>query len=94
MITTSSTDSHLSTGATGYIGGTVFDTIVKAHPEYDVTVLLRNVPAEFEKRYPNVKIVTGDYDSFDIISDAASEADIVVRTTRFALNLRANSKSC
>ena len=80
MLTASSTNSHLSTGATGYIGGTVFDTIVKAHPEYDITVLLRNVPADFEKRYPKVKIVKGDYDSFDIISDAASKANIVVRT--------------
>jgi nucleoside-diphosphate-sugar epimerase len=84
-----STDPHRSTGATGYIGGTVFDTIVNAHPEYDITVLLRNVPADFEQRYPKVKIVKGDYDSFDTISDAASKANIVVRTTRLALNLPA-----
>ena len=67
------------TGTTGYIGGTVLDTIVKKHPEYDITVLLRNVPNTFSERYPKVKIVKGDYDSFDIISKAASEADVVVR---------------
>ncbi|KAK5169040.1 uncharacterized protein LTR77_006349 [Saxophila tyrrhenica] len=66
------------TGGTGYIGGTVLDTIVKTHPEYDVTALLRNVPSNFSTRYPNVHIVKGDYDSTDIISDAASKAEIVV----------------
>jgi hypothetical protein len=30
-----------------------------------------------------VKIVKGDYDSSDIISDAASNADIVVRKKQF-----------
>lgn len=72
-------DFYISTGATGYIGGTVFDTIVNAHPEYEITALLRNVPDGFEKRYPKVTIVKGDYDSFDIISEAASKANIVVR---------------
>ncbi len=57
----------------------MFDTIATAHPEYEISALLRNVPADFEKRYPKVKIVKGDYDSFDIISDAASKANIVVR---------------
>ncbi|KAK3708977.1 hypothetical protein LTR37_011141 [Vermiconidia calcicola] len=66
------------TGGTGYIGGTVLDTIVKQHPDYDVTVLLRNVPDEFNERYPNVHIVKGDYDSTDTISATTSNADIVV----------------
>ena len=69
----------VSTGATGYIGGTVFDTIATAHPEYDISILLRNVPKDFEKRYPKVQIVKGDYDSFDVIAEAASKASIVVR---------------
>jgi nucleoside-diphosphate-sugar epimerase len=54
--------------------------VVKTHPDYQVTALLRNVPADFSKRYPNVTIVKGDYDSTDIISKAASEAEVVVRT--------------
>ncbi|KAI9714874.1 MAG: hypothetical protein M1820_000163 [Bogoriella megaspora] len=65
------------TGTTGYIGGTVLDTVVTSHPEYEVTVLLRNVPSDFSPRYPNVNIVKGDYDSTEIISDAASRADVV-----------------
>lgn len=50
-----------------------------AHPEYDVTVLLRNVPENFETLYPNVKIVKGDYDSVEVLAGAASKADVVVR---------------
>ncbi|KAF2475454.1 NAD(P)-binding protein [Lindgomyces ingoldianus] len=66
------------TGATGYIGGSVLDAIVTSHPEYDITVLLRSVPPSFSSRYPNVKIVKGHYDSFDIIADATSQASVVV----------------
>ncbi|KAF2485559.1 NAD(P)-binding protein [Neohortaea acidophila] len=66
------------TGATGYIGGSVFDTIVTHHPEYEVTVLLRNVPQDFSSRYPKVKIIKGDYDSHDILAAATSNADVVV----------------
>ena len=68
-----------STGTTGYIGGTVLDTIVTKHPEYEITVLLRNVPSDFASRYPKVSIVRGDYDNIDIIADTASNAKIVVR---------------
>ncbi|KAF2249754.1 NAD(P)-binding protein [Trematosphaeria pertusa] len=66
------------TGGTGYIGGSVLHTIVTAHPEYDVTVLLRKVPGAFSSTYPKVKIVQGDYDSFDVLAEEASKADIVV----------------
>lgn len=50
------------------------------HPEYDVTALLRNVPNTFASTYPKVKIIKGDYDSFDILVETASQADVVVRT--------------
>ncbi|KAK5732235.1 hypothetical protein LTR17_010681 [Elasticomyces elasticus] len=66
------------TGGTGYIGGTVLDTIVKQHPEYHVTVLLRNVPEKFSKLYPDVKVVRGDYDSTDLISETAARASVVI----------------
>lgn len=66
------------TGGTGYIGGSVLDTIVTNHPEYDVHALLRNVPPTFQSRYPNVKVVKGDYDSFDILAEEASQANVVV----------------
>ena len=55
-------------------------TLVTAHPDYDITVLLRKTPDGFTSAYPNVKIVKGDYDSAEILSEQASKADIVVRT--------------
>jgi hypothetical protein len=71
-------------GGTGYIGGSVLDALVKQHPEYDITALLRNVPKDFDKLYPNVHIVRGDFDSSDILTEAASKADIVIRKRRIA----------
>ncbi|KAF2238636.1 NAD(P)-binding protein [Viridothelium virens] len=68
------------TGTTGYIGGTVLDTLVAKHPEYEITALLRNVPSNFTSRYPKVNIVKGDYDSAEVISDAASKANVVVHS--------------
>ena len=62
----------------------MLDAIVKQHPEYEVTVLLRNIPDNFNKLYPHVQIVKGDYDSSDVISDAASKANVVVRTYFFS----------
>jgi len=67
------------TGGTGYIGGSVLDAIVRQHPEYDVTVLLRNIPAKFSEKYPNVKIVQGTFDDIELLSDTAAENDIVIR---------------
>ncbi|CAK4032182.1 Hypothetical predicted protein [Lecanosticta acicola] len=66
------------TGGTGYIGGTVLDTLVKKHPEYELSALLRNPPSNFPQLYPSVTVVRGDYDNFDILSEAASKADIVI----------------
>jgi len=57
--------------------------VVSKHPEYEVTALLRNVPDGFASRYPNIHIVKGDYDSADVISNAASQANVVVRKSFF-----------
>ncbi|KIW05054.1 uncharacterized protein PV09_04209 [Verruconis gallopava] len=67
------------TGITGYIGGSVFDAIVKRHPEYDVTAFVRKTPSDFEVKYPDVKLVYGTWDDSEILKKAASEADIVVQ---------------
>ncbi|KAF1941140.1 NAD(P)-binding protein [Clathrospora elynae] len=66
------------TGGTGYIGGSVLHTIATAHPEYDITVLLRKTPEAFKSTYPNIKVIEGDYDGADAIAGAAEMADIVV----------------
>ncbi|KFA75657.1 hypothetical protein S40288_08567, partial [Stachybotrys chartarum IBT 40288] len=80
------------TGATGYIGGSVLDTLVKEHPEYEITILLRNIPPIFHSQYPNVKIVEGDFDDVDLISATAAESDIVVHNgnTKHEAALRAH----
>ncbi|KAL1954277.1 hypothetical protein VTO42DRAFT_1463 [Malbranchea cinnamomea] len=66
------------TGGTGYIGGTILDTLVTRHPEYEITALLRREPEGFRQRYPNIKVVRGDYDSSDLLADCAAAADVVV----------------
>ncbi|KAF2174958.1 NAD(P)-binding protein [Zopfia rhizophila CBS 207.26] len=66
------------TGATGYIGGTVLDTLVRERPDYNITAMFRKVPDEFRQKYPKVKIVTGDYDDFETVANAAANANIVV----------------
>ena len=53
-------------------------TIATSHPEYDITAMLRKVPEVFQSTYPNIKIVQGDYDSVDILTENAAAADIVV----------------
>lgn len=51
-----------------------------AHPEYSITVLLRDPKPSFSEKYPNVKVLKGDFESSELLKDAASKADIVVRT--------------
>lgn len=66
------------TGSTGYIGGSVLNTIATSHPDWPVTALLRRVPSNFSATYPNIDIINGDYDSIDLIASAAEKAFIVV----------------
>ena len=61
---------------------TVLDMLVKQHPEYEITALLRNAPVNFATIYPNVEVVRGDYDGWEVIVHAASEAHVVVRKFR------------
>ncbi|KAF2835764.1 NAD(P)-binding protein [Patellaria atrata CBS 101060] len=68
----------LVTGGTGYIGGSVLNTLATKHPEYEIAALLRRLPEGFASRYPNIKVINGDYDSYDIIAEAAENSDVVV----------------
>ncbi|KAF4459834.1 nucleoside-diphosphate-sugar epimerase [Fusarium albosuccineum] len=67
-----------NTGASGYTGGSVLNTLVTAHPEYDITVLLREPSAAFSITYPGVRVLKGDFDSSKLLKEAASKASIVV----------------
>ncbi|KIW09617.1 uncharacterized protein PV09_00484 [Verruconis gallopava] len=68
------------TGATGYIGGDGLYAVATAHPEYEITALVRNSTkgAQVAKVYPKVKLVYGDLDSFDVIAQESAKADIVL----------------
>lgn len=65
----------------GYVGGTAFDIIYEAHPDYDYTLYVRNEERAkpIAEKFADVKFVYGDLDSVDVIEKAASEADVVVR---------------
>ncbi|RFU28296.1 hypothetical protein B7463_g8034, partial [Scytalidium lignicola] len=73
-----STQKLFLTGATGYIGGSVLEGIIKKYEDLEITALLRSPTPEFKRRYPKVQIVVGDFDSFDVIAKAANAADIVI----------------
>lgn len=53
--------------------------ILNKYPQLEVTSLLRKPTSEFKDRYPNVKIVTGSFDDFEIIEKAAHDCDIMIR---------------
>ncbi|KAL4768331.1 transcription factor/nuclear export subunit protein 2-domain-containing protein [Aspergillus nidulans var. acristatus] len=67
------------TGATGYIGGDVFYAVTQAHPDWEISVLVRNKEKgeKLASEYPNVRVVQGDLDSAAIIEEETKNADIV-----------------
>ncbi|KAJ5495054.1 hypothetical protein N7539_000170 [Penicillium diatomitis] len=67
------------TGATGYIGGEVLYTVTNAHPDWEITTLVRTKKKAdlVSSRYPNIHIVQGDLDSVELIEEQVKEADIV-----------------
>ncbi|KAF2434729.1 nucleoside-diphosphate-sugar epimerase [Tothia fuscella] len=66
-------------GATGYIGGDALFVIAEKHPEYEFTALVRNSEkgALVAARYPKIRLVYGDLDSSDLLTEEAEKADIV-----------------
>ncbi|KAF4951248.1 hypothetical protein FSARC_12975 [Fusarium sarcochroum] len=67
------------TGATGYVGGDALYTLIKAHPDYEVTALVRSKEKGdvVKKQYPSVRLVYGDLDDFELLADEVSKADII-----------------
>ena len=67
------------TGATGYIGGDALYAIAKAHPEYEITALVRNSDkgAKVAQEYPKVRLVYGGLDDAELLEKEAAAADIV-----------------
>jgi len=67
------------TGTTGYIGGDALYVFTRAHPEWEVTCLVRNSAkgSLIASQYPKIRLVYGDLDSTDLITEEAKNADIV-----------------
>ncbi|KAJ9302782.1 hypothetical protein DTO271G3_156 [Paecilomyces variotii] len=67
------------TGSTGYIGGEVLYVVSQAHPDWEITALVRSKEkaAQITSKFPNVKIAHGDLDSKDLIEEEVKKADIV-----------------
>lgn len=65
----------------GYVGGSVFDAIYNAHPDYHYTLLVRNEERAkpIQKKYGNVSFAFGTLDDASVVEKAAAEADIVIR---------------
>ncbi|KAJ5716386.1 hypothetical protein N7493_008297 [Penicillium malachiteum] len=66
-------------GATGYIGGDGLYAIANAHPDWELSALVRNKEkaAVVSSKYPKIRVVHGDLDSSDIIEEEVKKADIV-----------------
>ena len=54
--------------------------MVKAHPEYDITCLVRNSDkgALLASQYPRVRLVYGDLDSRELIEEEAKKANVIL----------------
>lgn len=67
------------TGTTGYIGGDALHAIAHAHPDYEITALVRNSEkgAKIASQYASIRLVYGDLDSTELITEEAAKADIV-----------------
>ncbi|KAI2614881.1 NAD(P)-binding protein [Hypoxylon sp. NC1633] len=76
------------TGATGYIGGDALYALVKAHPDFEYSLLVRNEERgkPVAAAYPKARLVYGSLEDVDVIEKEAAAADIVVHTADSADN--------
>ncbi|KAL9108819.1 MAG: hypothetical protein Q9227_006476 [Pyrenula ochraceoflavens] len=72
-------------GATGYIGGTLLNHLVSTHPDFSITVLVRNSEhvKTISAAYPKITSVIGDLDSHETLVREAAKADIVIQSSNF-----------
>lgn len=77
---------------TGFIGGTAYAHIAEAHPDFDITLLVRNEQkAEpIRARYPKARFVFGSLDDAEVLEKAAADADIVVRKKPTSIPFQSN----
>lgn len=56
----------------------MLDTLVKQHPEYKITVLLRKTPAGFAERYPDVQVINGSLSDLEKIEEVSRSQNLVI----------------
>ncbi|KAF4986468.1 hypothetical protein FDECE_15937 [Fusarium decemcellulare] len=66
------------TGATGYVGGDALYTLLREHPEYEITALVRSKEKGdvVTSQYPSIQLVYGDLDDSTLLVEQVSKADI------------------
>lgn len=70
----------LITGATGFVGGTILDSLSKTRPDVTITAIIRHEAAagEVQRVYPDLKIIIGDLFSQSLLTNAAADSDFVI----------------
>ena len=70
----------LITGATGFVGGTILDSLSKTHPEVTITAIIRQEAAarEVQAIYPDLNIIIGELSSRPLLTNAATDADYII----------------
>ncbi|CAG8071388.1 unnamed protein product [Penicillium salamii] len=68
------------TGATGYIGGEILHTLQQTHPDYNVSVLIRDQEKanKVTNAFPKVRVVLADLDDVEIIEEESRNANVVI----------------
>ncbi|KAM5358599.1 hypothetical protein ACJZ2D_015144 [Fusarium nematophilum] len=72
--------SILLTGASGYVGGQVLRELVRGHPEYAISALVRDATAaaNIAQVFPSIRTVVGDLDDGNLVEKEASQASVVL----------------
>lgn len=79
-MTNSSTLRVFLTGVTGFVGGSVLASLYTAHPDIQITALVRKESdaEQLQSVYPNLLIVIGTLTSLSLLTSSAASADFVV----------------
>ncbi|RAO66594.1 uncharacterized protein BHQ10_002606 [Talaromyces amestolkiae] len=68
------------TGVTGFVGGTILSSLLKAHPSVRVKALIREErdAKELQSIYSNLTPIIGELSSHSLLRSTAAEADFVI----------------
>ena len=68
------------TGVTGFVGGSVLVSLYTAHPDIQITALVRKESdaEQLQLAYPNLLIIIGSISSLSLLTSNAAAADFVI----------------